>query len=265
MGPFAWSSFGLMASIGFLLGMRHATDADHVIAVSTIVSKERGLLKAGLIGALWGVGHTFTIFVVGIAILNRMIAIPTTKMVKVCPTPQSAPISPAFSKPRSLLTIVETGNHMIGVGSVPNTNQKHHRGHLAKRTQGTLPHSASIFFISLAETTATQPKQNATLHRQKKNRHWPEQLSGVAFIPNIAHTPSGLSPCVRVRDQARGCDDHKSSGQYGKRARAKIWSRSVARSTAAYAASAGLMRSPLLGRDGRLRVPRLHCAPSPRQ
>jgi high-affinity nickel permease len=77
MGSFSWGSFGLMASIGFLLGMRHATDADHVIAVSTIVSKERGLLKAGLIGALWGVGHTFTIFVVGIAIILFKIAIPT--------------------------------------------------------------------------------------------------------------------------------------------------------------------------------------------
>src|SRR5580698_7271218 len=77
MGPFAWSSFGLMASIGFLLGMRHATDADHVVAVSTIVSKERSLLKGGLIGALWGVGHTFTIFVVGIAIILFKIAIPT--------------------------------------------------------------------------------------------------------------------------------------------------------------------------------------------
>jgi high-affinity nickel-transport protein len=77
MGSFTWGSFGLMASIGFLLGMRHATDADHVIAVSTIVSKERGLLKAGMIGALWGVGHTFTIFVVGIAIILFKIAIPT--------------------------------------------------------------------------------------------------------------------------------------------------------------------------------------------
>ena len=76
MGSFAWGSFGLMASIGFLLGMRHATDADHVIAVSTIVSKERSLLKGGLIGALWGVGHTFTIFVVGIAIILFKIAIP---------------------------------------------------------------------------------------------------------------------------------------------------------------------------------------------
>ncbi len=77
MGSFAWSSFGLMASIGFLLGMRHATDADHVIAVSTIVSRERGLVKAGLIGAFWGVGHTFTIFVVGVAIILFKVSIPT--------------------------------------------------------------------------------------------------------------------------------------------------------------------------------------------
>lgn len=58
-GPFA------VLSLGFLLGMRHATDADHVIAVSTIVSRHRNPLAAALIGAVWGLGHTITIFVVG--------------------------------------------------------------------------------------------------------------------------------------------------------------------------------------------------------
>jgi high-affinity nickel permease len=62
---------------GFLLGMRHATDPDHVIAVSTIVSRERSIVKAGLIGALWGVGHTVTILIVGAAIILLGIAIPT--------------------------------------------------------------------------------------------------------------------------------------------------------------------------------------------
>jgi high-affinity nickel-transport protein len=52
-------------SLGFLLGMRHATDADHVIAVSTIVSRHRSPLAAALVGAAWGLGHTLTIFVVG--------------------------------------------------------------------------------------------------------------------------------------------------------------------------------------------------------
>jgi hypothetical protein len=63
-------------SIGFLLGMRHATDPDHVVAVSTIVSRERSILKAGFIGVLWGIGHTLTILVVGAAIILFGLSIP---------------------------------------------------------------------------------------------------------------------------------------------------------------------------------------------
>ena len=62
--------------LGFFLGMRHATDPDHVIAVTTIVTRQRGIAKAALIGALWGMGHTFTIFVVGAAIVLFKVAIP---------------------------------------------------------------------------------------------------------------------------------------------------------------------------------------------
>ena len=62
--------------LGFFLGMRHATDPDHVIAVSTIVSRERTLSKAALIGALWGVGHTLTIVLVGAAIILFNFVIP---------------------------------------------------------------------------------------------------------------------------------------------------------------------------------------------
>jgi high-affinity nickel-transport protein len=50
---------------GFLLGMRHATDADHVIAVATIVSRRPELRAAASVGAAWGVGHTLTLLVVG--------------------------------------------------------------------------------------------------------------------------------------------------------------------------------------------------------
>ena len=52
-----------------LLGMRHATDPDHVVAVTTIVSRERSVVKAAGIGALWGLGHTITLLVVGGAII----------------------------------------------------------------------------------------------------------------------------------------------------------------------------------------------------
>jgi high-affinity nickel-transport protein len=62
--------------LGFFLGMRHATDPDHVVAVMTIVTKQRGIAKAGVIGALWGMGHTLTIFLVGASIILFKVAIP---------------------------------------------------------------------------------------------------------------------------------------------------------------------------------------------
>jgi high-affinity nickel-transport protein len=55
--------------LGFFLGMRHAADADHVIAVTTIVSRYGSAVRAAAIGVLWGVGHTLTILVVGAGIV----------------------------------------------------------------------------------------------------------------------------------------------------------------------------------------------------
>jgi hypothetical protein len=52
-----------------MLGMRHATDPDHIVAVTTIVSRERSVVKAAGIGAVWGLGHTITLLVVGGAII----------------------------------------------------------------------------------------------------------------------------------------------------------------------------------------------------
>ena len=66
----------VILGIGFFLGMRHATDPDHVVAVSTIVSRERSISRAGWIGVLWGVGHTLTILAVGAAIILFGVAIP---------------------------------------------------------------------------------------------------------------------------------------------------------------------------------------------
>jgi ABC-type nickel/cobalt efflux system permease component RcnA len=63
-------------ALGFFLGMRHATDPDHVIAVSTIVTRQPRAARAALIGAFWGLGHTVTIFVVGTAIILFNLTIP---------------------------------------------------------------------------------------------------------------------------------------------------------------------------------------------
>jgi high-affinity nickel permease len=69
-------NFVVVIGVGFLLGVRHATDPDHVIAVTTIVSRQRSIRHAGLIGGIWGVGHTITIFVVGTAIILFNLTIP---------------------------------------------------------------------------------------------------------------------------------------------------------------------------------------------
>src|SRR5438128_4096136 len=63
--------------VGFLLGIRHATDPDHVIAVTTIVSRQLSVRHAGLLGILWGLGHTITILFVGAAIILFNLVIPT--------------------------------------------------------------------------------------------------------------------------------------------------------------------------------------------
>jgi ABC-type nickel/cobalt efflux system permease component RcnA len=69
-------SFLSIIAVGFFLGMRHATDPDHVIAVTTIVSRQRNLLKAAMTGIFWGIGHTLTIFAVGAAIILFDVVIP---------------------------------------------------------------------------------------------------------------------------------------------------------------------------------------------
>ena len=62
--------------LGFLLGLRHATDPDHVIAVSAIVSREKKWSAASWVGALWGLGHTATLLLVGGSIILFRVVIP---------------------------------------------------------------------------------------------------------------------------------------------------------------------------------------------
>jgi|GEM_PF-77357 nickel/cobalt exporter len=62
--------------LGLFLGMRHSTDPDHVVAVSTIVSRQGSIRSSATIGLLWGLGHTLTIFLVGSAIIIFGVVIP---------------------------------------------------------------------------------------------------------------------------------------------------------------------------------------------
>jgi cytochrome c biogenesis protein CcdA len=66
---------GVLA-LGLLLGLRHAADPDHVIAVSAITARTRRVFGAAWLGVAWGLGHTLTLFAVGIAIILFNVAVP---------------------------------------------------------------------------------------------------------------------------------------------------------------------------------------------
>ena len=66
-----------LLSLGFLLGLKHALDADHVAAILTIATENRTFWRSSLIGFCWGVGHTVILLVVGTAVLLFKLTIPS--------------------------------------------------------------------------------------------------------------------------------------------------------------------------------------------
>lgn len=74
----SFNSVGVFAllALGLVFGFKHATEVDHVVAVSTIVSEHRSVLRSMLVGGLWGVGHTASLIIIGVLVLVFRIAIP---------------------------------------------------------------------------------------------------------------------------------------------------------------------------------------------
>ena len=72
------TSVGVLAllGLGLIFGLKHATEVDHVVAVSTIVSQHRNLLRSATVGALWGAGHTASLLVTGAIVLSLRVTIP---------------------------------------------------------------------------------------------------------------------------------------------------------------------------------------------
>src|SRR6185295_14804428 len=58
-----------LVALGFVLGLRHALEADHLAAISTIVTERRSILSSLVVGGLWGFGHTLALLVAGIGVL----------------------------------------------------------------------------------------------------------------------------------------------------------------------------------------------------
>ncbi len=71
-----WTSPLAVLGFGFLLGLRHALDVDHLAAVSTIVSRRRSVWRSSLVGVAWGIGHTTSLLAVAIGVIGLHAEIP---------------------------------------------------------------------------------------------------------------------------------------------------------------------------------------------
>jgi ABC-type nickel/cobalt efflux system permease component RcnA len=72
------ASVGIFAllGLGFVFGLKHAIEVDHVVAVTTLVSEHRSVWRSTLVGGLWGAGHTASIVLVGVLVLVFRVTIP---------------------------------------------------------------------------------------------------------------------------------------------------------------------------------------------
>jgi hypothetical protein len=67
------TSILLVLGIGFVLGLKHATDPDHIVAVTTFIGKEKRIARGCAIGLFWGLGHTLALSIVGLAVVGLKI------------------------------------------------------------------------------------------------------------------------------------------------------------------------------------------------
>lgn len=82
---FAAPTFAVLG-LGFLLGLKHATEADHLAAVSTMVSRRQSLWSSAMVGGFWGLGHTISLFAAGVFVLllNFQITEMTERRLEFC-------------------------------------------------------------------------------------------------------------------------------------------------------------------------------------
>ncbi|MGH7884541.1 MAG: sulfite exporter TauE/SafE family protein [Thermodesulfobacteriota bacterium] len=73
---FISSTLAATLGLGFLLGLKHALDADHIVAVSALVSKYKSISKSSYIGLFWGIGHTVSLLVIGLIVIFFRFSIP---------------------------------------------------------------------------------------------------------------------------------------------------------------------------------------------
>jgi High-affinity nickel-transport protein len=117
------------SALGTLLGMRHALEPDHLTAVSTLVTGERSSMKAAMLGASWGVGHTLSLVAVGAVLVVLRAEMP----------PHVADLFELFVAVMLVALGVRAIAMAVRQGPVGPTHT-HHHGHVVHKHAGATPH-----------------------------------------------------------------------------------------------------------------------------
>ncbi|MFO0743379.1 MAG: hypothetical protein U0270_46355 [Labilithrix sp.] len=149
------------AALGFVVGLRHATEADHVAAVSAIVARERTVRGAALIGAAWGAGHTFTLCALGGAIVVFGLAVP-----------------------RSVALSLElaVGAMLIGLGAWNVASRRHAHHHVARHDAAAIPAPAERAARLLLRRRQYARPRWIRGRRAARRRGRPQRGVGLAYL-----------------------------------------------------------------------------------
>ncbi len=160
----SYISVGVFAllGLGFVFGLKHATEVDHVVAVSAIVSEQRNVLRSALVGGLWGLGHTASLVIVGVLVLVFRVAIPL-------------PVANWLEFGVALM--------IIGLGGLAMTRALHRRSdvHLHKHSHDGQSH----VHVHFHEAT--------TRHGQGQSSTHTHAVSTIGFKPVLVGTMHGLA------------------------------------------------------------------------
>jgi high-affinity nickel permease len=138
--------------LGFVLGLRHALDVDHLAAVTTIVSQRKSVLSSSLVGALWGLGHTAALFVVALAMVVLRARIPAA----VAPWLEMGVAVMLVGLGANLLRTLWTGGHLHvhahAHGEHPHVHPHVHPPGVAEHAHG--PSRAKPFLVGVVHGLA---------------------------------------------------------------------------------------------------------------
>jgi ABC-type nickel/cobalt efflux system permease component RcnA len=144
--------------LGFALGLKHATEADHLVAVTTIVTEQRSVLRSAAVGLLWGIGHTVSLLVAGALVIFLNVEIP-----------------PAVAQLLELLValmIVFLGSRILYL-----LLRDNRRLHTHRHVHGDVAH-VHVHFHDPAEAHAA-PSSSAVAHHHSGFNAWKSMIVGM--------------------------------------------------------------------------------------